>query len=396
MLVIVGENTTVDSNRRLFCDKGLRKGTDTFMEKDKARWELPIIIPSYEPDEKLPGLLKELKGAGFQNIVLVDDGSGEAYAHLFKEAEESFGCRVLHHAINQGKGRALKTAFNYCLQEFNSAVGVITADSDGQHSPECILACADALLAHPDSLILGCRCFEGKDVPARSEFGNRCTRMVMKYLTGITVSDTQTGLRGIPASFMERLLMVKGERFEFETNMLLETKERKIPIVEVPIRTIYIEENRTSHFNPVRDSVKIYMIFGKFLFSSLSSSVVDLVLFSVFCFLMRDMQWRRVSYITVATVSARILSAFYNYSMNLKVVFQSEKSVGATLPRYILLAVVQMSLSAFLVGKLYPLFGGAEVVIKIPVDVLLFFLSFLIQREFVYADRSSGGSDSRT
>lgn len=357
------------------------------MEKDKARWELPIIIPSYEPDEKLPGLLKELKGAGFQNIVLVDDGSGEAYAHLFKEAEESFGCRVLHHAINQGKGRALKTAFNYCLQEFSDAVGVITADSDGQHSPECILACADALLAHPDSLILGCRCFEGKDVPARSEFGNKCTRMVMKYLTGITVSDTQTGLRGIPASFMERLLMVKGERFEFETNMLLETKERKIPIVEVPIRTIYIEENRTSHFNPIRDSVKIYMIFGKFLFSSLSSSVVDLVLFSVFCFLMRDMQWRRVSYITVATVSARILSAFYNYSMNLKVVFQSEKSVGATLPRYILLAMVQMSLSAFLVGKLYPLFGGAEVVVKIPVDVLLFFLSFFIQREFVYADK---------
>lgn len=180
------------------------------MEKDKARWGLPIIIPSYEPDEKLPGLLKELKGAGFQNIVLVDDGSGEAYAHLFKEAEESFGCRVLHHAINQGKGRALKTAFNYCLQEFSDAVGVITADSDGQHSPECILACADALLAHPDSLILGCRCFEGKDVPARSEFGNKCTRMVMKYLTGITVSDTQTGLRGIPTSFMERLLMVKG------------------------------------------------------------------------------------------------------------------------------------------------------------------------------------------
>lgn len=169
--------------------------------------------------------------------------------------------------------------------------------------------------------------------------------------------------------------------------MLLETKERKIPIVEVPIRTIYIEENRTSHFNPIRDSVKIYMIFGKFLFSSLSSSVVDLVLFSVFCFLMRDMQWRRVSYITVATVSARILSAFYNYSMNLKVVFQSEKSVGATLPRYILLAMVQMSLSAFLVGKLYPLFGGAEVVVKIPVDVLLFFLSFFIQREFVYADK---------
>lgn len=357
------------------------------MEQEKRRWEVPIIIPSYEPDEKLLKLLKELKEAGFQNIVLVDDGSGEAYARFFEQAQSGYGCKVLRHAINQGKGRALKTAFNYCLQEFKEAVGVITADSDGQHSPECILACVDALLANPQALVLGCRCFEGKDVPARSEFGNKCTRVVMKYLTGITVSDTQTGLRGISVSFMERLLMVKGERFEFETNMLLETKRWKIPIVEVPIRTIYIEENRTSHFNPIRDSVKIYMIFGKFLFSSLSSSVVDLVLFSLFCFLMRDMQWVRVSYITLATLFARILSAFYNYSLNLKVVFQSGESVGSTLPKYILLAAVQMSLSAFLVGKLYPLFGGAEVVVKIPVDVLLFFLSFFIQREFVYADR---------
>ena len=284
-------------------------------------------------------------------------------------------------------GRALKTAFNFCLQEFPGLVGVITADSDGQHTPDCILDCAEALIEHPDSLILGCRCFEGEDVPVRSEFGNKCTRVVMKYLTGITVSDTQTGLRGIPAAFMQQLLMVKGERFEFETNMLLETKTRKIPIVEVPIKTIYIEENKTSHFNPIKDSVRIYMIFGKFLFSSLSSSVVDLVLFSVFCFLLRDMDFQVVSYITAATVLARILSAFYNYSMNYKVVFQSETSVKQSLPRYIGLAVVQMSFSALLVNKLYPLFGGVEVLVKIPVDVLLFFLSFVIQREFVYTEK---------
>ncbi len=185
------------------------------MKQSMTRWEVPIIIPSYEPDEKLPGLLEQLQKSGFVNIVVVDDGSGEDYARFFKEAEERYGSRVLHHAVNQGKGRALKTAFDYCLREFEQMPGVITADSDGQHSPECILACVDALLANPDSLIMGCRCFEQEDVPARSEFGNKCTRVVMKYLTGITVSDTQTGLRGIPAAFMEQLLMVKGERFLF-------------------------------------------------------------------------------------------------------------------------------------------------------------------------------------
>lgn len=354
-------------------------------QKNRQALGLPVIIPSYEPDEKLPGLLADLRSGGFENLILVDDGSGEAYRHFFEQARREFGCRVLYHAVNQGKGRALKTAFNYVLHEFPDAAGCITADSDGQHSPECILACAERLLDCPGCLILGCRCFDRENVPARSEFGNKCTRVVMKYLAGISVSDTQTGLRGIPASFMRELLLVKGERFEFETNMLMETKTSRIPIVEVPIRTIYIEENKTSHFNPVRDSVRIYMIFGKFLFSSLSSSVVDLVLFSVFCYLLRGNQWGRISYITASTVFARILSAVYNYSLNYRVVFQSRGSLAATSARYFLLATVQMSLSAFLVGKLYPHFGGAEVLVKMPVDILLFFLSFLIQREFVYA-----------
>lgn len=348
---------------------------------------IPIVIPSYEPDEKLIRLLGELRDAGFANIVLVDDGSGPAYGHFFEEAEKVYGCRVLQHAVNQGKGRALKTAFNFCLKEFPQMPGVVTADSDGQHTPACIFSCAAMLAGHPEALVLGCRCFDGKEVPARSEFGNKCTRIVMKYLTGITVSDTQTGLRGIPADFMRQLLKVSGERFEFETNMLLETKKRNIPIVEVPIQTIYIEENRTSHFNPIKDSVKIYMIFGKFLFSSLSSSVVDLVLFSVFCYLFKQMEWGRISYITAATISARVLSAFYNYSLNYKVVFQSESSVKTSLPRYVLLAIVQMGLSAFLVNRLYPCFGGAEVLVKVPVDVFLFFISFAVQREFVYSEK---------
>ena len=137
----------------------------------------------------------------------------------------------MHHAVNLGKGRALKTAFDFVLGKFQDSVGCITADSDGQHTPECIMACAEALLTHPDSLIMGCRCFDKENVPARSEFGNKCTRMVMKFLAGVSVSDTQTGLRGIPLSFMRELLTLKGERFEFETNMLMETKKRKINFI---------------------------------------------------------------------------------------------------------------------------------------------------------------------
>ena len=346
--------------------------------------EIPVIIPSYEPDSKLPALLQELSDGGFENIIIVDDGSGEAYKSIFDEADSFSSVTLLHHAVNMGKGRALKTAFDYVLCHFPDAIGAITADSDGQHSPECIRACAEALIENPGALIMGCRSFDGDDVPARSQFGNKLTRRVMKYLVGVSVSDTQTGLRGISASFMKSLLTLKGERFEFETNMLMETKKLGIQIIEVPIKTIYIEDNRTSHFNPIKDSIRIYMTFGKFLFSSLSSSVLDLCLFSIFCALLKGRDLHMLNYITLSTVMARLLSAAYNYMINYKLVFESRGSILKTLSRYVLLAVCQMSLSALLVNIIYPYIGGFETFVKIPVDIMLFFLSYVIQREFVY------------
>lgn len=354
-------------------------------------YDIPVIIPSYEPDDKLIALLCALQETGIRHVVVVDDGSGEAYAAFFEQAEALDNCAVLHHAVNLGKGRALKTAFNYCLREFSDMPGCVTADSDGQHTPSDILACMGTLWEHPEALVLGCRDFDAPDVPARSSFGNKCTRKVFRYLMGLSVSDTQTGLRAVPTFFMRDLMQVKGERFEYETNMLVETKNLNIPIVEVPVETVYIEENKTSHFNPVKDSVRIYMVFGKFLFSSLSSSVLDLLLFHMFCagLQLHGEELHGIPYIVAATVLARVISAVYNFLLNYKVVFQSEAKLAATAAKYCLLALGQMMCSAFLVNALYGLVGGAEVLTKIPVDVFLFFVSFVVQREFVYRGRKS-------
>lgn len=349
-------------------------------------YETPVIIPSYEPDEKLITLLHALREAGIRHVVVVDDGSGQEYAPFFERAEAVDNCTVLYHAVNLGKGRALKSAFNYCLRVFEDVPGCVTADSDGQHTPADILACMKTLWECPEALVLGCRNFDGPDVPIRSSFGNKCTRKVFRYLMGISVSDTQTGLRAIPSFFMRELMQVKGERFEYETNMLIETKNRGIPIVEVPVETVYIEDNKTSHFNPIKDSVRIYMVFGKFLFSSLSSSVLDLLLFHMFCAGLYPFgtELGGIPYIVAATVLARVISAVYNFLINYKVVFRSKERIAVTAAKYFLLALVQMLCSAFLVNALYGLVGGTEVFVKMPVDVFLFFVSFVIQREFVY------------
>lgn len=349
-------------------------------------YDIPVIIPSYEPDDKLIKLLEALEQAGISHVVVVDDGSGAQYETLFERAEEMDNCTVLHHAVNLGKGRALKTAFNHCLRVYGESPGCVSADSDGQHTPADILACMRKLWENPQALILGCRDFDAPSVPARSSFGNKCTRKVFRYLLGLSVSDTQTGLRAIPALFMKELMQVKGERFEYETNMLIETKNLNIPILEVPVETVYIEENKTSHFNPIKDSVRIYLVFGKFLFSSLSSSVLDLLLFHILCMVLLPFgeEIREIPYIVAATVGARVISAVYNFLINYRVVFKSKGNLAVTAGKYGLLAVCQMMCSAFLVNGLHGLIGGTEVLIKMPVDVFLFFASFVIQREFVY------------
>ena len=338
-----------------------------------------LIIPAYEPDDKLVRLCSELKEKNITDVLVINDGSSSDHDQFF-QAVEDLGYPVFRHAVNLGKGRALKDGFNVALNMWPDAIGCVTADSDGQHAVRDILRCMEALRNDPESLILGCRNFNETNVPWKSEMGNKITRFIYKYLIGESITDTQTGLRAIPTSFMKHLMSVAGERYEFETNMLIECKTENVRIHEITIDTIYLENNKSSHFNPLRDSIRIYRIFGKFLFSSLSSSVVDLVLFALFCRIFKRLSF----YIILSTVLARIISAVYNYMVNYKLVFKSKSSHASSGVRYFMLAVVQMLLSAFLVDKMFSVLGGSEVLCKIVVDVILFIISFYIQREFVY------------
>ena len=247
---------------------------------DERSGQVVLLIPALDPDGRLLELIQALRGLWPDPILLVDDGSGADCRDIFDQAQ-ALGCQVLRHARNLGKGRGLKTGFNHCLTHYPDAIGCVTADADGQHTPQDILACADALRAQPQALILGCRDFDRSGVPARSQLGNRLTRQSMRLLCGVRVTDTQTGLRGVPAAFMSHLLDIPGERYEFETNMLLETRTAQVPIREIPIQTVYLEGNRSSHFNPLLDSARIYALLLKFCAASVASFVVDIALFAL-------------------------------------------------------------------------------------------------------------------
>ena len=236
-----------------------------------------IIIPSLNPDEKLEQVVTGLVEAGYEDIVVVNDGSDEAHKGPFERLGKLTQCTILTHKVNRGKGRALKTAFSYVLKNRMDIAGVITVDGDNQHKVKDIKACDVLLCKKKDRVILGCREFSGKDVPTRSKFGNKITSFIFRVACGMKISDTQTGLRAIPYKYLNKMMKIEGERFEYETNMLLSLNKKQIPYMERKIDTVYIEENQTSHFNPIIDSIKIYKVILKFMFSSIAASIRKLV-----------------------------------------------------------------------------------------------------------------------
>lgn len=231
-------------------------------EQLDCRKRCVVVLPSLNPNEKFDRVVDGLREAGFQRILIVDDGSDEQHRAHFQRAEAFPECSVIRHEVNKGKGRALKDGFTAVLKLFPDTEGVITIDGDGQHLTEDIIACGNRMLEEGNKIILGCRDFDLPGVPPRSVAGNKTTSRMFR-LYGITLSDTQTGLRAIPTRFLSRFTAIEGERFEYETNMLLKMKRRGIAFLEQPIATVYEDENLGSHYNAVKDSWRIFKIMVK-------------------------------------------------------------------------------------------------------------------------------------
>ena len=356
---------------------------------------ISVILPSLDPDEKLLAVVDGLLGIGFTDIILVNDGSKKENLHYFETAAAHPEVTLLHHEVNRGKGAALKTAFNWFLQNRPDALGVVTVDGDNQHHPEDTRACTEQMI-HSRKVVLGCRDFSLPHVPPRSRMGNNITCGVFKIMVGMTISDTQTGLRAIPTKAVKAFCDVKGDRFEYETNMLLAMKEQAIDFEEVKIRTVYIEENKSSHFRAVRDSWRIYKLilahFFRYTLSSLASAVVDTSLFAFLSWLLHATLSEPLLSI-VPSVGARVVSSLVNFFLNKTVVFHSKVSTGKAMLRYYLLAVPQMVLQAGLTWGTNTLLGiGSSqtflrTLVYVIIMVVLYFASFMIQQRWVFATR---------
>lgn len=353
-----------------------------------------VVIPAYEPDEKLLRLVDELKQQTDYKIIIVDDGSKNAESKdVFSKLEADSVVTLLHHKVNRGKGRAMKTAFEYIKDAGFSDDGIITVDADGQHLIKDIVAVSETWAKNPNTLVLGSRRFSGK-VPLRSRFGNGVTRGVFAISTGVRVYDTQTGLRAFSTEKLDDMLKIGGERYEYEINQLLTCTKTHVPIIEHTIETVYLNKNETSHFNTVKDSWRIYKTIFTFVFSSFVSWAADYILLLVFNAILGGITGgaavRLLSFDLppkfFALVGARTISSLLNYFLNQRLVFQT-KSKGSVLRYYILVAALFALNYGLLqlMGKI----GIALWLAQIIAQLVIYPLSFVIQRKFVFCEKNT-------
>lgn len=362
--------------------------------------ECCVLIPSLSPDERLPQYVQLLLEGGFGGIVVVDDGSADSYQEIFDRIAGWEKCHVLHHEVNRGKGAALKTGYAW-IQENTAFAGIITADSDGQHTVKDTLNLASILDESKKELLLGSRDFSrnSTQVPPKSRVGNRITSVVFKLLYGPTLPDTQTGLRAFVRGLIPFMTDIEGERFEYEMNVLIRCAVRKVPMQAVPIETVYHDENKGTHFHPIRDSWRIYKLllgnFFKFMSSSVVATLVDFGLFFVLSHfivpaIMPEVYLNGLNAdlrILVATYGARIVSAVINFKLNEGFVFNIRNCKGAAW-RYILLCIVVACISGLAVGSLTTALPGVNsTLLKVPVDLILFVCNYRIQQNWVFQNR---------
>ena len=371
-----------------------RKKSEKMSEINQAVRNTVILIPSLEPDERLPAYIRELEASGFGRIVVVDDGSGETYRPVFREVSDIPRTTVLRHDINRGKGVALKTGYRFIMELDDSFTTVITADSDGQHTVRDCVRLALKMAEDHSALYLGSRDFNLPDIPPKSRSGNRITSIVFRLLYGKWLTDTQTGLRAFSREKLAFMEAVEGERYEYEMKVLIACSRAGIPMIPVTIETIYENGNEGTHFHPIRDSWRIYkVILGSF-FRFMSTSLICFGIDQLLAFALRE--WILPAWglaagnlwnINISGWGARAVSSVINFSLNKKMVFRQKGNTGKAMGKYALLCVGIICVSnmgVWLMGKA----GMAGWLAKMIMDTLLYFVSYRVQQSWVFREEA--------
>ena len=233
-----------------------------------------VLIPAYDPTPALADTARDLHALGFA-VLVVNDGSHSEYAPIF-EAAGGYA-RIIGYAQNGGKGTALRYGIANLRTLYPDCRYFVTADADGQHAVEDILRAA-ALVRRNDGFVIGSREFTG-EVPLRSVVGNVMSRVAYTCLADRYLRDNQSGLRAFPTSLCDWLLAIPGARYDYEMNVLMYAARQNVHIYELHMLTIYENNNSSSHFNPLRDTLRLHRRILQGSIPTLIGALVSLLLY---------------------------------------------------------------------------------------------------------------------
>ncbi len=330
---------------------------------------IAVLIPALKPSSSLVDVVDALVASDqVESVIVINDGSPADYDAVFTSAARHPKVTLLRHAVNLGKGAGLRTGMNHFLCNASPDCVLVTADADGQHLPKDILAVGARAELSPGQLVMGSRAFTG-DVPLRSRFGNDVTRSIFRMVIGKKVSDTQTGLRAVPRKLMPTLMRRRANGYEFELEMLIVAAREHIPIVSVEIETVYLDNNASSHFNPLMDSMRIYFVFARYLSSAILTAIIDFVVFLIAYHLSKGL------FISILSYSSR--RHRQTFPLKKRYVFQIQDTWHGALLRYGIL-VLTHGLVAYILMDFVNRYTWNAYLAKICVDGLLVLGSFLL------------------
>ena len=316
-----------------------------------------VVIPAFDPTETLPTLVDRLCAGAGRSIIVVDDGSSAACEPIFLSLAARPGIVVLRHAVNLGKGQALKTAFNHFLLHAPAeSPGVVTADADGKYLADDIRRVADHLEQQPSTLVLGPEIVRGRIAvpgPRRQRHHARLTPDA-DWATAPRPADEPAG---DSRSFIPELLEIEDGRYQFELAMLVRASARRASIEEVPIATAG-GRGPGSRFSPLRDSLRIYFVFFRFLALSIATAGLDFALFTAVYLTAHN--------ILAATAVARAGAGTFNFMASRTLVFKSRGGMAREALKYAALVVLLMGVSYGLVTSLVIFAGLGVYVSKAP------------------------------
>ena len=337
-----------------------------------------IIIPAFKPSEDLPAYCAELNNLeNLFKIILVNDGSPDSFNRIFDKCSQVDKVHLIHFQHNRGKGAAIKAAVEKTIQyaKKEKIVSIITVDADGQHNLNDVTKLSNEALINPNSLILGVRKFDG-EVPLKSKIGNYLTAKILRVFFALkTEGDSQTGLRAIPMNLSKKIIEAKGQKYEFETEMLLIAKSQNIHILNIPIDTIYIDNNKLSSFRPFKDSLRIYLVLFKYGLSSMIAILCEFLIFISFNIFSDFNPF-------YSNIISRASSIFIHYQLIKIFPFKGRELQNLGSLKYILLAIF----NSFIVGIFlnFQAEGSNLILIKAFFDSILFFMNFLIINFFIF------------